>query len=330
MKCESMVYLNKIFSNSEAHSCPLLGELTATSETFDQQLSFYEPADCSCGCGCNCNSCNCLEFGDDLNFVIDNTQVFVSDFLLEDPTSLATENVTVNGIPVDTLEYEGGRFIASTNALLSRISNCACLERGLSTKAMFLISDAGPWLAKLTIVVQGSVFGCGSCKKFKLIMTTSEGISINIPGTSTFAISDICLPCTTGGIAPIINFSFLANASLLNPVITTDTGTGTCNVILTGALVTEPAATIQVTRQTLFQIDAEPVSAPCDDLRRCSQSPGVCTCQQDPISPCNPCCNTCSNGVSAISAATEGDCGCDEPCHTEICCQFNGMNGCSL
>lgn len=345
MNCESMVYLNKIFSNLESRSCPLLGELAASAETFDQQLSFFDPDDGGCGCGCGCSTC--LDFDGDLNFVIDTTQVFVSDFTLEDPETLSATDVTINGIPVDALEFFNERFMASTNTLMSQVSNCTCMENGASTKAMLLINNAGPWLAKLTIVIQGSVFGCGGCKRFKLVMTTRDGISIDIPGSSTFAVTSICLPCTTGGIAPIINFSFKAKASLLNPVITVDTGGGTCNVIVTGALVTEPIAAIQITRQTLFNIDAHLVEQACDDLRRCNQFPGTCGGEAETVAISNPCCNdgcegSATNGTVVADTRTNGcncDCGCDNNCSNQqdnrtrtrqICCQFNGINGCCM
>ena len=356
MKCESMVYLNKIFTNLEAGSCPLLGELTADGTSFTQQLSFYEPTDgnawggggsCGCGCGGNGTSGCCFEFEDDLNFLIDSTQVFINDFTLTDPGALTPENVTINGIPVDTLDYASGIFSAGTGSVSSRVANCNCMEKGASTKAMLLIRDAGPWVAKVTIVVYGSVFGCGNCKKFKLILSTQDGISIDIPGSSTFAVTDVCLPCTVGGMAPVIQFSFTANASLLNPVITTDTGSGACNVILSGALVTEPSAAIQVTRQTLFNIDADMVPLPCDDLRRCLQAPGTCTRAAEPMPISNPCCDDgCgfSNATEADDGTANGcgcGCDCDPGCDCEnncqrdtqprqICCQFNGCNGCSL
>ena len=345
MKCESMVYLNQIFTNLETQSCPLPGELTADSTNFTQQLTFFDPADgagrssgnCGCGCGCNCGcdcGCGCgngIDFEDDLTFVPENVQVFVTNFALADPETFPAANVTVNGIPVDTLTASGDRFTATTDTLMPQIENCACLERGQSTKAMLLIQGAGPWVAKLTLVVYGSVFGCGACKRFKLVMTTQDGVSIDIPGTSTFAVSQLCLPCTKGGLAPEIQFSFLATATLLNPVITTDPEAGTCNVTLTGALVAEPAAAIQVTRETLFTIDADAVPQPCDDLARCIQAPGTCTCAEDFPLPANPCCDDrCGGGVGiengGTGTANTDGCGCQE----SICCQFNGINGCSL
>ena len=314
MKCESLVYLNQVFTDLETPSCPLPGQFITTNETFTQQLSFYDPIDdnnCGCGCGCSCGCGeNSISFTDNLTFSVENTQVFVNNFALSDPQSFLPANVTLNGIPVDTLTVEGDRYTATTDALEAQISNCACLERGQSTKAMLLVQGAGPWLAKLTIVVYGSVFGCGTCKKFKLVMSTREGVSIDIPGSSTFAVSQLCLPCTKGGIAPVIRFSFLAEATLLNPVIQTNTDAGTCNVTLTGTLITEPAASIQVTRETLFSIDADALPQPCDDLCKCKQASETCTCTADFPSPASPCCNDhCSNDTAFVET-NQNRCGC--------------------
>lgn len=337
MKCKSLVWLNQVFSNLTSPSCPLPGTLTADSTTFTQQLSFYDPVDdsgCSCGGGCGC-SCGCgcsnhnIEFTDDLSFVIENTQAFISAFTLENPENLSTANVTINGIPVDELTVSGDQYTVSLNTLMPQIENCTCMEKGQSTKAMLLIQGAGPWLAKLTIVIYGSVFGCGICKKFRLVMTSRPGVSIDIPGASTFAVSQLCLPCTKGGETPVVQFSFQANASLLNPVITTDTGSGPCNVILTGTLIAEPSASIQVTRETLFAIDGDAIPQPCDDLERCRQAPDICTCAADFPIPPNPCCDDSFSEPEARPTGDGDSCGCS--CQqNQICCQFNGVNGCSL
>ena len=135
MKCKSLVWLNQVFSNLTAPSCPLPGTLTADSTTFTQQLSFYDPVDdsgCSCGGGCGC-SCGCgcsnhnIEFTDDLSFTIENTQAFISAFTLEDPESLSAANVTINGIPVDELTVSGDQYTASLNTLMPQIENCTCM-----------------------------------------------------------------------------------------------------------------------------------------------------------------------------------------------------------
>lgn len=281
-----------------------------------------------------------MDFTEDLTFVVESTQVVISAFELADPEALTAANVTVNGIPVDDLDFFNNRFMASTTALMAQIGNCKCMEQGLSTKGFLLIQNAGTWLARLTVMVNGTVSGCSGCKQFRLVMTSRDGIPVAIPGTSTFAASSVCLPCTTGGISPVINFSFSGSATLLNPVITTDVASESCNVILTGSLVSEPIANIQVTRQTLFTTSALIVEQPCDGM------PEPC-----PRTPVSPCCNdgcyedACggeeatnaeapANGCGCGTAATAAACPEPEPCRQtpsrrpQISCQWNGCNGC--
>ncbi len=366
MNNESLVYLNKVFSDLKIKSCPLMSSLSATSENFDQQLTFTDPqtADCDCGCECDCcrNSCNCgcgcTELDcNDLNFVIDSTEVIVSDFDLTCPGQIDPCNVTVDGIPVDGLEFFNERYMAATNELMTKIGDCACMERGLSTKAYLLISGIGGFNAKLTIILRGSAFGGGTCKKFKLVLTTKKNVFVNIPGQATFATSELCLPCTTGGIAPIINFSFNADATLLNPVIHAAQIGGTCCLTVTGCLVAEPIADVQVTRQTLFRTNAQSVNVPCDDIEKCRQNIGECGMADDDSNAFqlrNRCCDdgrrddneengcSCGCGCNTCDAAPSepASCGCNNTCSytnqgrssrtTSISCQFNGRNGCSF
>lgn len=356
MNNESMVYLNKVFSDVRINSCPLMSSLTASADNFDQQLTFFDGpskekdhcgSDCGCNCSCSCNcSCGCGDsipvVDSDLNFVIDSTEVIVSDFDLADPSCISPCNVTVDGLPVDGLDFFNERYMASTNELMTRISDCACLERGLPTKAYFLISGVGGFRARLTIVLRGTAFGCGICKHFKLLMTTKKNVYVNIPGQSTFAVSELCLPCTTGGIAPIINFSFSAKANLLNPVICADDHADRCGLTVTGCLVAEPMAEVQVTRQTLFRTNAESVNIPCDDLERCRQRPGECGEYDDDSNALllrNRCCEDeggtdsgCRNegcGCQNSQGGNHSACGCGSHGNS-VSFQFNGRNGCSF
>ncbi|MDD7718502.1 MAG: hypothetical protein PUJ11_03245 [Eubacteriaceae bacterium] len=334
---ESLVYLNKVYTDIQASSCPLLTCITATSENFNQQLTFIDPAE-DCRRCCSCPS----ELEGELTFAVESTEVFVSDFNLCKPEHLHPCNVTVDGIPVDDLEFFNDRFSASTNALMTQISDCECMRRNKSTAGYFLITGISDWKAKLTIVLRGSVFGCGSCRRFKLVMTSKECESVPISGNSTFASPRICLPCTTNGIAPIISFSFGATAALLNPVITSEPTCGRpCNVSVTGSLITEPTVNVQVTRATLFRTDAESINIPCDDMARCQDAPGTCNpCERDDDSRAirihERCC--CANIDRHGEEDEEQD---DDICcedreyqrnhcrdNRDICCQFNGCNGC--
>ncbi len=344
MNCESMVYLNKVFSDLRVKSCPLMTGITADSANFNQQLTFYDAnsssKDCSCDCGCCSCNCNCscggampLEPDEDMNFVIESTEVVIGDFDLADPAGLSSCNVTVDGMPVDGLDFFNERYMAGTNNLMSKVSDCTCMEKGLPTKAYLLICNVGNWNARLTIAVRGSVFSCGSCKRFKLVMTTKDGYYVNVPGLSTFAASSICLPCTTGGIAPVINFSFHADGNLLNPEITYDPQSGgQCGLRLTGCLITEPIAEIQVTRQTLFKTNAESVSVPCDDLDKCRENAGICG-EDDGFGSANSIRNKCCECEEkpAPPQPEPSACGCCTTPGTgarkSISCQYNGFNG---
>lgn len=314
---ETMVYLDKIFSNHTANSCPLMTEIFANGEAFNQQLTFFDECgcdnNCNCGCGCGCG----FDVEEDWTFTVETTEVFINDFDLTNPCDLCAHNVTVDGIPVDRIDSFNERYRAATSDLMTRISDCTCIEKGLPTKAYFLIANTGPWKAKLTIVIHGSAFTCGQCKRFKLCLTTKNDICINIPGESTFAISSICLPCTTGGIAPVINFSFKADATLLNPHLEVD-HCGRCNLKLTGCLIVEPEVEIEVTRQTLFRTNAEVVNVPCDDLAKCEECSGTCNSRREsrPVKVRDKCCTD----------------HCDDKNNdkNEICCQFNGRNGCTF
>ena len=346
MNNESMVYLNKVFSDLKVKSCPLMTGIVADSTNFNQQLTFFDgnnsdsgcSCSCDCGCGCNCScNCNCggtspIDGDDDLNYVVESTEVIISDFDLACPSELSACNVTVDGMPVDGLDFFNERYMAGTNNLMSKISDCTCMERGLSTKAYLLICNVGNWNAKLTIAVRGSVFGCGSCRRFKLLMTTKDGYYVNVPGLSTFAASSICLPCTTGGIAPVINFSFHADGTLLNPEITSDPQTGgQCGLRLTGCLITEPIAEVQVTRQTLFRTNAESVNVPCDDIDKCREFPGVCG-EDDDFGSATAVRNKCCEEECEPQKDDSG-CGCcgnsssGRNSRRSISCQYNGFNG---
>ena len=380
---ESLVYLNKVYTDIQAKSCPLLTCLTATSENFNQQMTFIDPGE-ECRCRCSCPS----ELEGDLTFAVESTEVFISDFNLKDPDCLHPCNVTVDGIPGDDLDFFNDRFSASTNALMAQISHCECMNRNKSTAGFFLITGIHDWKAKLTIVLRGSVFGCGACRRFKLVMTSRECEHVMLCGNSTFASPRICLPCTTNGIAPIISFSFGATAALLNPVITSEPGSSRpCNVKVTGSLITEPTVNVQVTRATLFRTDAESINLPCDDMARCQDAPGTCNpCERDDDSHAvrihdRCCCSNIDRHLDDDDDDDRGcdrdrdrdrdrdsdcdrsqcerredecrewerrdrgrDCDCDCDCHRDrdrdrdrdddrrrnrdICCQFNGCNGC--
>lgn len=287
MRCESTVYLNKIFSDSRVKSCPLLTDVTIDSTDFIQRLTFFD--DC-CESRCCCTPATDADAA--LTYTVDCVQVSVTDIDIPDASALTPASVSVNGIDVDSLTLMGNIYSAGTAELMNQVSNQMCMCKGLDTAGYFLITGAGPWDVALTITVYGIAEGCGTSRRFKLVYTSRPGTTIAVPGTSTFAVSRLCLPCTTMGISPVINFTFGGKASLLSPVITAPTAATPCALTLTGSLVLEPTAHVYVTRQTLFKTNADLVYTPCDNLIPV------------PKPPCSPCCK--------------------EDCHIHIGEQFDG------
>lgn len=242
------------------------------------------------------------------------------------PNELGPNNVTVNGYNVDAVTVFNERYLAGTSDLMPNVSKCSCSEKGLSSPGFFMIEDVGPWIGKISVVIKGTAYGCGSCKKFRLCISSKGSIPIEISGCSTFAIPCISLPCTVDGMAPVINFQFDAIGSLLMPSITSCGNEG-CSVTLCGKLVIEPTVELQVTRQTLFKTNAEQVMLPCDDLALCNQCSDNCGCNNNNSNCNNNNCNTtnsnCNNGDSS------DECPSCRKTHEMLCCQFNGFNGCS-
>ncbi len=331
---DSMVYLNKVYSNLEVPSCPIVTEITTTPECFEQQLVFFDEREDKHNCGCGChhsfygNFGSSFNWGDNLTYNIESTEVLFTDFDIASPENLTAEDITVDGIPVDEVDYFNERYMVSTNELMTRISDCACMKKGLPTRAYLLLTNNCNWKARVTIVLRGEVSGCGICRRFKLIMKSKDNKNICIPANTTFATPSLCLPCTTNGISPIINFSFTANGTFLNPVIQKTPSDKGCELTLSGMLVTEPELRLQVTRQTLFKTDSEVVNVPCDDIEKCKRAFDCCTDDEGdhPYHLKDRCCvqeeyhdDECCGQRNEKQAV---------PHDRDIACQFNGYNGC--
>ncbi|MDD4377731.1 MAG: hypothetical protein PHH48_06305 [Eubacteriales bacterium] len=309
---DSLVYLSKVFSNEHGTSCPILKNITTDSANFTQRITFEDNDDrrdrCNCGCVFNCN-CNGFEMNDNMTFSINSTQVIINDFNLANPGGLTENNVTVNGLPVDNIDSFNQRYMASTYDLMSQIVKCSCIEKGLPTPVFFMVTGAGPWLVRVTFVIEGTIYDCGTCRNFKLCISSKENSPIAIPSQSTFSIPCISLPCTTDGIAPVINFQFNAVGSLLSPELSVVPGE-TCQLRLTTTLVLEPTINVEVTRETLFRTKAEEIMQPCDELSLCMNCDRDFGCRDPRRDECPKCHE--DNNPNKI-----------------ICCQYNGMNGMS-
>ena len=315
----NLVYLNKVYYDNRGTSCPLLYNLTTSSETFTQQLSVgsLSSGSCNCNCGCGCNGgcgnngccdpckacivcCNCgsgcgdFTLTDTTTFHITNSYVTINNFDLGTGSEFTAADVTIDGFPVSGLSEVAGQYMADLGGIMSDITRCECVEKPTCSCRpydycnvpcdndghYFLAQAAGPWSLSATIVLEGTVSnGTRSCS-FRLCMKTASAAGIPITGSSNFALYCVEIPCQTANIAPTLVFDFDACANLLSPEITVTCTGGSCTLTLTGTLVITPSIHLQVTKPSLFCLNASEIQVPCDDVGQCD--------------PCNPAENCCS------------------------------------
>jgi hypothetical protein len=189
---------------------------------------------------------------------------------------LAASAVTVNGIAVTSITAGNGQYTADISGIMSEITKCACKSACEQTcpGSFLMVTGAGPWSLNATIVVEGYVSDGGNTCQFRACFNTATGESTSVTGAASFALCGVDIPCQISGIAPSLLFSFDACSSILNPQLSVTTCNGSNALQLTGSLVTTPSINMKITRQSLFQIHACEVDAPCDDLGQCD--------------PCNP------------------------------------------
>lgn len=241
--------------------------------------------------GANSNSC---ELDENAVFNIVNSYVLINTFNTRPVCSLNRSQVTLNGIPVDSLACQGGNYTATINNIIPDIIQDVCVDRGLPTKAFFLITNAGPWVFDAKFVLEGTVNTNGRLCCFRAIFQTNGPVDISpqtngpgagcggavapeIPelcpppcpppwnvGTVNFAIPDVSIPCTTSGISPTLSFSFSGKMSLLNPSITVQENFGRLNLVLNTRVVAEPSIFVEVVKKTLFCTTACEGLLPCD------------------------------------------------------------------
>nr|WP_315022604.1 hypothetical protein [uncultured Aminipila sp.] len=245
--------------------------------TFDRDRSFdrdmqscVSNTGCNCNCNCNCGSvagASACQLDENAVFEVLRSEVRVTAFNLANPSGLSPDQVTVDGFPVDSLLNLDGSFEATLNSSLPKIIKPPCAEQGLPTKAFFLISCLGPWVFQAQFIVEGTVNTNGKTCCFRAIFTTLSTTPIhpNIP-FSNIAVDRISIPCVSGGMSPRIVFSFGANMSLLNPVITVveDSDEDSIFLVLTTPVVVEPTVDVQVIKQALLCINACEAVFPCE------------------------------------------------------------------
>jgi len=287
----NLVYMDKVYSYNKTESCPLLLPLTTTPATYTATLSANDPC-CSCGDGCGVDLTS--------SFVATNAYVIPEQFLLNG--TLTPAQVTVNGLPVDTVTEENGQYVASTAGLITQIQRNCCMEYGLPTKAFFLASAVGPWAIRLRIVVEGTVTTGGKNCCFKAEFVNNAGTFVALPDTavSNFAIPKLSLPCAVNGVAPTIRFQFGAMAQFLNPTLTVDAaatpgGPVASSLVLGGTLVISPTMSAEVIRKSLFCITACEAMLPCDGTEE-----ALAIAQDDDGDTCDPFAPDCACGSSTV------------------------------
>lgn len=237
-------------------------------------------ANWGCNCNCNCNCGNVLgaatcQLDENAVFEVLKSHVRVTAFRLANPAGLSPNQVTVDGIPVDSLFNSGNSYEATVTSNLPNILKSPCAENGLPTKAFFLISCVGPWVYQAEFVIEGTVTTNGTTCCFRATFTTlsTSPICSNIP-VSNIAVPKISIPCVTGGMAPRIVFTFSAEMSLLNPVITvvSNSENDTLYLVLTTSVVVEPTVDVQVLKQSLLCLNACEALFPCEGTESAVES----------------------------------------------------------
>ena len=285
----SLVYLNKIYYDTEQSSCPILYALTTAADTFTQQLTFGQPAG-SCGCGsCGCGSCGCCDFSINANttFRITDSRIAVNSFALSSDAVFEAADVTVDGFPVTDLVLVNGQYAADLSGIMEDITHCPCTPASATCHCMpkdhcnvncgndgnFILAQVpGPWVLGAVFILEGTASNGSRTCSFRLCLRTipgAEDAGIVIPGSDNFALYCVEIPCQTAGISPSLLFDFDACASLLNPVITPVCTEEGCTVTLTATLVITPEISLKVTKPALFNLNASEVIQNCDNVGQC-------------------------------------------------------------
>lgn len=291
----NLVYMDKVFSFNEDTSNPILLNLNTggpNANNFVTELTL-------CGPGASLIPCT---LSPNAVFTIDNTFVAVEYFNTRPPGSINATQVTLDGFNVDSVSYSNGQYTAKTANVLPRIQKDRCLNRGLPTKAFFLINNAGPWDFRATFVLEGTVNTNGRICRFRAVISNapnSPNTSLPPGSLSNFAVPNLSLPCSINGIAPDILFSFNAKINLVNPRLivnclpppppvmagitdnaqqccppchcppcppTVISPIASCSVFLETTLAVEPTVHVETIRRTLFCVNA------CEGLQPCQGS----------------------------------------------------------
>ena len=287
---DNLVYLNKIFFNGNENSSPIMIAIDSTELELAQQLNI--------GGGCNNNCCNCccdFTITADTSFDITNSYVIVHSFQLADLTSITPSDITVEGIPITSVNANGNQIIGDISGIMSQITKCACVDPCTPNCPgnYVMITAGGPWVLNATIVVEGNISGSGTSCKFKLCYNTSPEAPINVTGPASFAFCNANIPCQISGISPTLIFDFDACAKLLGTTVSVTCTDGVCVPSISGSLVITPQVNLQILRPSLFNLGDYEVELPCDDLGQCNPCNKI---EAQCINTACQCCDT--NGYS--------------------------------
>ncbi|HVI43070.1 MAG TPA: hypothetical protein VM577_20880 [Anaerovoracaceae bacterium] len=299
-KQPNLTYIDKVFSFNKDTASPILFNLNTGGEnTSNFVVRFFLDGSSLFPCTLSPNAI----------FEIDNSFVVVEYFNTRPPGNITAAQVTLDGFPVDSISFTNGQYTAATTNVLPRIEKERCLDRGLPTKAFFLINNAGPWDFRAIYVLEGTVNTNGRICRFRAEISNapnSPNTSLPSGSLSSFAIRNLSLPCAINGVAPNILFQFSAKINLVNPRLVVNCGNMDefCRVSLVTTLAVEPVVNVESVRKTLFCINA------CEGLQPCQGSVAAAEAIED-IEDCEigginrPDCRCSRN--NAVSAVTDSN-----------------------
>lgn len=289
----NLTYIDKVFSFNKDIASPILFNLnTGGMNTNNFVVRLFLDGSSLFPCTLSPNAV----------FEIDNSFVAVEYFNTRPPGNISAAQVTVDGFPVDSVNFTNGQYTAATSNVLPQVQNDRCLDRGLPTKAFFLISNAGPWDFRATYVLEGTVNTNGRLCRFRAEISNAPGSPNSMlpaGSLSSFAVPNLSLPCAINGVAPNILFQFSAKINLVNPRLVVNCGlltandlasaeeaaasdlacqsiigpifSNNCRVSLVSTIAVEPVVHVETVRRTLFCINACEGLQPCDGSVRAAE-----------------------------------------------------------
>ncbi|MBQ9931263.1 MAG: hypothetical protein IJO79_02840 [Firmicutes bacterium] len=293
-KESNLVYMDKVYSYNQAESCPIVAKIDTGASGCQYDIDFT-----TSGCG---------PFSLDPNatFCINSACAVLQHIGTIPDGGIDADQVSINGYTVDSLAYSGGQYTARINDILSLILRDRCQAEGLPTKTYFLVNNVGPLKYRAKFILQGTVASCGRMVPFEMVITNRDDapdLALPCACPSSFVINDLAIPCGINGIAPEVRFQLGGTVELVNPKLYVTCGNGSCdcgyrpsmNVALSSGVVIKPAIHAEVTRKTLFCVDACQGLLPCTPNEQTCWNPGI----EEWIDPLPPACS-CGTGSSRI------------------------------